>query len=53
MDYQPERHTIHLVLYHLIWCPKRRRKVLVGAIKVRLEQLIHEVVQEHGWTMLE
>jgi putative transposase len=40
-------------MYHLIWCPKRRRKVLVGAIKERLEQLIHEVAHEHGWTILE
>jgi putative transposase len=53
MDYQHERHNVHLVVYHLIWCPKRRRKVLVGAIKARLEQLIREVASEHGWTILE
>jgi putative transposase len=53
MDYQHERHNIYLVVYHLIWCPKRRRKVLVGAIKARLEQLIREVASEHGWTILE
>ena len=53
MDYQHERHTVHLVVYHMIWCPKRRRKVLIGAIKARLEQLIREVASEHGWTILE
>ena len=53
MDYQHERHNVHLVVYHLIWCPKRRRKVLVGAIKARLEQLMREVASEHGWTILE
>ena len=53
MDYQHERHNIHLVVYHLIWCPKRRRKVLVGTIKERLEHLIREVAQEYGWTILE
>jgi len=53
MDYQHERHNVHLVVYHLIWCPKRRRKVLVGAVKERLEQLIREVASEHGWTILE
>jgi putative transposase len=53
MDYQHERHTVHLVVSHLIWCPKRRRKVLVGAIKARLAQLIREVADEHGWTLLE
>ena len=39
-------------VYHLIWCPKRRRKILVGAIKARLEPLIREVAGEHGWTIL-
>jgi putative transposase len=53
MDYQHERHNVHLVVYHMIWCPKRRRKVLVGPVRDRLEQIIREVVAEHGWTILE
>src|SRR5262249_52232722 len=53
MEYQHERHTVHLVVYHLIWCPKRRRKVLVGPIRTRLEQVIREVVAAHEWTVLE
>jgi putative transposase len=28
--------------YHLIWCPKYRRKVLVGELKDRLIELINE-----------
>lgn len=28
--------------YHLIWCPKYRRKVLVGNVKDRLIELIYE-----------
>ena len=32
MDYQHERHNVHLVVYHIIWCPKRRRKVLGGPV---------------------
>ena len=53
MDYQHERHNVHLVVYHLIWYPKRRRKTLVGPIKERLEHLIREVARSHGWTILE
>ena len=41
-----------LVVYHLIWCPKRRKAILIGALKERLEQLISEVADEHGWTLL-
>lgn len=53
MDYQHERHNVHLVVYHIIWCPKRRRKVLVGPVRDRLEQIIHEVVDENGWQIIQ
>ena len=32
--------------YHLIWCPKYRRKVLVGDIKDRLIKLIYEKAKQ-------
>ena len=52
MDYQHEQHSVHLVVYHIIWCPKRRRKVLVGPIRTRLEQIIGEVASEHEWEVI-
>jgi putative transposase len=52
MDYQHERHNVHLVIYHIIWCPKRRRKVLVGPVHDRLKQIIGEVANEHEWTII-
>ena len=33
--------------YHVVWCPKYRRKVLVEAVAKRLEQIIREVCKEH------
>ena len=33
--------------YHVVWCPKYRRKVLIQAIAERLKQIIFEVCQEH------
>jgi len=53
LDYQRDEHRVHLVAYHLIWCPKRRKSVLVGDIKKRCEQLIEEKCTEKGWTVLE
>jgi putative transposase len=53
MDYQHEQHNVHLVMYHIIWCPKRRRKVLVGPVRTRLEQIIKEVVGENGWQIMQ
>ena len=49
MDYKHEQHSVHLVVYHLIWCPKRRRKVLVGPVRDQLTQIIEEVAAEHDW----
>lgn len=52
MDYIHEGHNVHLVVYHIIWCPKRRRKVLVGPVRDRLEQITNEVVAEYGWQII-
>jgi putative transposase len=41
MDYQHEHQSVHLVVYHLIWCPKRRREVLTGPVHDRLVEIIH------------
>ncbi|MEO8971968.1 MAG: IS200/IS605 family transposase [Ktedonobacteraceae bacterium] len=51
--YIHEEHTVHHILYHIIFCPKRRKKVLVGPIHERLEQITHEVAQENGWQIVE
>jgi putative transposase len=52
MDYTFEGHTIHLVVYHVVWCPKRRREVLTGPIRDRLEQIIGDVAIENNWTVI-
>lgn len=52
LDYQQEQHTVHLIVYHIIWCPKRRRRILRGEIAQRLEQLVYEVATAHSWQVL-
>jgi putative transposase len=47
MDYMHEQNTIHLIVYHIIWCSKRRRKVLIALVAERLAQLFHEAVDEY------
>jgi putative transposase len=34
--------------FHVVWCPKYRRRVLGGWIEERLKQLIREIVEERG-----
>lgn len=48
-DYLHDAHRVHLVLYHLVWCPKRRKPVLTGAVATRLSAVLGDVASEHGW----
>ena len=52
MSYKRSRHQVYLINYHLIWCPKRRRPVLVGAVKRRLEEIVQEISEERGFEVL-
>ncbi len=44
--YRHKETSVFLLNYHIIFCPKRRRKILVGAVKERLEQLLRETCAE-------
>ena len=37
--------------YHVVWCPKYTRKVLVGDIETRLKELLLEKAEELGITI--
>jgi putative transposase len=52
LEYQRDEHHVHLIMYHLIWCPRRRKPVLVGNVAERCQQLIEQKCQEKGWTIL-
>src|SRR5260370_27971364 len=53
MEYQHDRHRVHLLVYHLIFCSKYRRAPLEGHVKKRLEQIIHEIIYKHDWQLIE
>lgn len=40
--------AVYNIGYHLIWCPKYRRKVLVDQVAVRLKELLTEKATELG-----
>ncbi|MDQ2906593.1 MAG: IS200/IS605 family transposase [Chloroflexota bacterium] len=52
LDYQRDEHRVHLIVYHIIWCPKRRKPILTGSLKDRCQTLIEEKCQEKGWNIL-
>jgi putative transposase len=41
-----------MVNYHLVWTPKRRKKVLVEDIERRTREIIWEVCQENKWAII-
>jgi putative transposase len=54
MAYQRWTHSNTAVFnigYHLIWCPKYRRKVLIGNVETRLKELLYSKTQEIGVTI--
>ena len=50
-------HTDHSIVYscqyHVIFCPKYRRKVLVDAVAKRMKELIIEKQEEYGYGVIE
>ncbi len=52
MDYKRDEHRVHLLVYHIVWTPKRRKAVLKNKIAQRCKELIHQKCEEKGWTIL-
>lgn len=39
--------------YHVVWCPKYRRRVIGGRMEARLKEVIAEVIAEKGAWLIE
>lgn len=53
MEYQRDEHRVHLIVFHLIWCPKRRKPILIGKVADDCRSLITGKCEEQGWTVVE
>jgi len=53
MDYIRDEHRVHLIVYHLVWTPRRRKPVLIGAVRDDCETLIRAKCDEKGWHIIE
>ena len=42
LGYKSNNNVVYSSKYHVIWCPKYRRKVLVGDVAKRLEEIIRK-----------
>ncbi len=56
-QYNKPYHTDHSIVYscqyHVIFCPKYRRKVLTDALAVRLKELILSKQADYGYAVIE
>jgi len=49
--YRLNAESVYSLKYHLVWCSKYRRKVLVGAVADELRSLLYQKAQELGVTI--
>src|SRR5674476_375603 len=42
MKYKSNQNVVYSCKYHVVWCPKYRRKVLTGTIEARLKEVLIE-----------
>lgn len=46
-------HTRHRMLYHIVWIPKYRKRVLTGAIAEKIKELLQECADVNRWRIEE
>jgi len=53
VKYRSNKNIVYSCKYHIVWCPKYRRKVLVGDVEKRLKEIIREVANEVNVEIIE
>lgn len=53
IKYKSNNNIVYSCKYHVVWCPKYRRKVLTGNIELRLKELIQETCEELQCELIE
>jgi putative transposase len=51
MDAQHTKHVTYKLAYHFVWCPKYRKKILVGKLATFSEQVIRRICEANTWTI--
>lgn len=53
MKYKSSNNVLYSCKYHVVWCPKYRRKVLVSGVDERLKSLVQEICKERSISLIE
>jgi putative transposase len=53
VNYKSNKNVVYSCKYHIVWCPKYRRKVLIEGIDTRLKEILLEVATEFNSELIE
>ena len=53
VEYSSSRNVVYSCKYHVVWCPKYRRQVLVRGVEKRLKKILKEVASERQAEVIE
>ncbi|NER90338.1 IS200/IS605 family transposase [Moorena sp. SIO3A2] len=45
-NYKHNKNIVYSCKYHVVWCPKYRRRVLVGEVEQKLKELLYQIAEE-------
>lgn len=51
-EYRRNESSVSSINYHFVFVPKRRKSVLVRDVAHRLQEIIFDLVSEHGWNLI-
>jgi putative transposase len=51
--FKSNNNVVYSCKYHIVWCPKYRRKVLTDKVAERLRDILHQVCEERQSEILE
>lgn len=51
--YKSNNNIVYSCKYHVVWCPKYRRKVLVGKIETRLKEVVQDTCDKLSVEIIE
>lgn len=53
VNYKSNKNVVYSCKYHIVWCPKYRRKVLIEGVDTRLKEILSEVATEFNSELIE
>ena len=52
-EVRSNNNVVYRCHYHVVWCPKYRRRVIEGGVDVRLKEIVREVCAERRCDIIE